>query len=146
LKPSSNQVEKNPMADVNAVAYHEAGHAVVALALGSKVRVVEIGPQPHANCLHRGKKNKAIVALAGWLAEQRACPNSPWAADVDFEAACDSAEHLAPAAPLEALKSFLDQAAALLEAHWLEVEIVAAALLKRGKLTGAEIDALFCEG
>jgi hypothetical protein len=87
------------MADVNAVAYHEAGHAVVALALGSKVRVVEIGPQPHANCLHRGKKNKAIVALAGWLAE-----------------------------------------------HWLEVEIVAAALLKRGKLTGAEIDALFCEG
>jgi len=77
------------MTDVKAVAFHEAGHVVVALALGSKVRVVEIEPQPHTICLHRTKTNKAIVALAGDLAERRACPNSPWAADVDFRVACD---------------------------------------------------------
>lgn len=146
MNTSSNQLEKNPASDAEAVAFHEAGHAVVALALGSKVRVVEIGPRPAAHCAHRTPTNNAITALAGWLAEQRACPNSPWAADVDFEVACDSAEHLAPAASLEALKGFLDKAKALLETHWLEVEIVAAALLARGKLTGEEIDALFCEG
>jgi hypothetical protein len=140
------QVEKNPMTDVKAIAFHEAGHAVVALALGSKVRVVEIGPRPHAHCAHRTETNKAITALAGDLAEQRACPWSPWDAEVDFRVACDTAEHLAPAAPAEALERFLDQARALLDRHWREVEAVAAALLGRGKLTGKEIDALFCEG
>jgi hypothetical protein len=29
---------------------------------------------------------------------------------------------------------------------WREVEVIAAALLGRRKLTGEEIDALFCEG
>jgi ATP-dependent Zn protease len=33
------------MTDVKAVAFHEAGHAVVALALGSKLLVVEIEPR-----------------------------------------------------------------------------------------------------
>jgi ATP-dependent Zn protease len=131
------------MADVNAVAFHEAGHAVVALALGSKVRVVEIGPRPHAHCAHRTEANKAIVALAGDLAERRACPLSPWGADVDFRVAFDAAEHLAPSAPHQALEAFRDQARALLDRHWRAVEAVAAALLDAGKLTGDEIDALF---
>jgi len=55
------------------------------------------------------------------------------------------AKHLAPAAPLEALEGFLDQAQALLDRHWREVEKVAAALLGRGTLTGDEIAAL-CDG
>jgi hypothetical protein len=146
LKPSSNQDEKNPMADAEVAAFHEAAHAVVALALGGRVRIVEIGSRPHAICLHRTAADKAITALAGDLAEQRSCPWSPWNANVDFEVACDAAEHLAPAASLEALKGFLDKAKALLEAHWPEVEAIANALLERGKLTGEEIDALFCEG
>jgi hypothetical protein len=87
---------------------------------------------------------KAITALAGDLAERRAFPLSPWDADVDFEVACDAAEHLAPNASLKALKGFLDKAKALLEAHWPEVEIVAGALLARRRLTGKDIAALLC--
>ena len=134
------------MTDAKAVAYHEAGHAVVALALGGKVRLVEIGPRPHAHCLHRTKTNKAITALAGDLAEQRACPNSTWDAFVDLRVALDTAELLAPDEPLDALQEFLDRAEALLDRHWCAVEAVAAALLKHGTLTGAEVDALFCQG
>jgi hypothetical protein len=122
-----------------AVAFHEAGHAIVALALGSKVRVVEIAPRPHAHCAHRTPTNKAITALAGDLAEQRACPNSPWDADVDFQVACGVAEHLAPAAPLDALEAFRDRSQTLLDRHWREVEAVAGALLVYKSLTGDQV-------
>ena|ERR1035437_6498200 len=41
------------MTEVKAVAFHEAGHAVVAMRLGSKVRVVETEPRPRTLCAHR---------------------------------------------------------------------------------------------
>jgi hypothetical protein len=126
-----------------AVAFHEAGHAVVARALGSKVVTVEIEPEPCANCLHpRGTTNAAVVALAGDQAERRAVPESEGSAEVDFRTARDVAERLAPMIATELLESFRDQARALLDAQWPDVVSIAGALIARGRLTGAEIDLL----
>ena len=128
----------------HATAFHEAGHAVVALALGGKIKSVEIGSEPLTHCLHRrGTTHAAVVALAGGLAERRAEPwGLSWGDRIDRQCAREVAERLAPADPLGQLQIFLDQAEALLDRHWREVEAVAAALLRRGKLTGQEIDDL----
>ena len=127
---------------VEHVAYHEAGHAIVALALGSKVRSVSIAPSL-TRCAHRrGTPHNAIVALAGNLAEQRGCPGSNFDAFVDLRCALDVAESLQPADPLALLQKFLDQADELLDERWGQVETIAAALLQRQRLTGDEIDAL----
>jgi ATP-dependent Zn protease len=130
--------------DRKATAYHESGHAIAARALGSTILMVEIEPEPHAHCAHRNQIHRAIVALAGDIAEQRAVPGLG-CADVDFQVARDVAEYLAPATASELLEAFRAQARALLDARWPDVASIADALITRGKLTGEEID-LICEG
>jgi hypothetical protein len=131
--------------DRKAVAYHEAGHVIVARALGSKILMVEIESNPHCHCLHRTKSHKAVVALAGDIAERRAVPASDGCAGIDLQVAREIAECLAPAIATEILESFSGQARALLDARWPDVVLIADALITRGKLTGEEID-LICEG
>jgi hypothetical protein len=87
--------------------------------------------------------DRAITALAGHLSELRACAGyARFAAGVDFRCAADAAKHLAPHAPLEALKGFLDRATMLLEQNWPHVEIIADALMTRRTLTGTEVEAI----
>lgn len=129
------------MSNAEATVYHEAGHAIVAAALGCPITEVAIAPHPRLRCWHRrhNPAEPAIVALAGNLAEQRACPWSCWDAFVDLQRALDAAEYLTPTDPLERLQIFLDQAEAILDQHWPEVEAVARALLKHGRLTGEQV-------
>ena len=62
---------------VAVVAYHEAGHAVVALALGSRIISVEIEPKWLTRCHYErnenGQTNRTLTALSGPAAERRAC-------------------------------------------------------------------------
>jgi hypothetical protein len=69
-----------PDADPKVIAIHEAGHAVVARALGLKVTAVtrnrvwfrprnDMGPMPHQAC--------AVICLSGPWAERRYCGYSP---------------------------------------------------------------------
>ena len=125
-----------------ATAFHEAAHAVVCVALGGVVRAVELEPRPGALCLHRSRIDRALTALAGNIAEQRACPNSPWNAAVDSRCAFDVAESLSDR-PIAQLESFLYQAQAPLDRHWLQVEVLAAALVQRKRLSGRGLEVLF---
>jgi hypothetical protein len=129
--------------DLRAVAFHEAGHTIAAIMTGSRIKSVEIGANPHLHCLHWDKASKAITALAGGLAEMRVNPaGAPWGTEVDLRCAHDVADRLAPGAQLEALEALFSKTQALLNRHWHAVELIADALLSRGKLSGAEINAL----
>ena len=127
---------------LRAVAFHEAGHAVVCAALGGVVRSVEIAPRPHAHCFHRNRADKATVALAGHLAEARSDPRATWGAGADFKLAWDAAE-LGNRPPLDQLQVYLDRAQALLDRHWLQVEVLAAALVQRKQLSGRGLELVF---
>ena len=126
-------------------AFHEGGHAIVASVLGGIVCSVTIAP-PLTVCRHRTYAAEAVTALAGNIAEQRACPASSWAADADFRRAWSVAER-SSATRLEALERLLGRAEALVDKHWPSIGFVAGALLVLPHgLTGAEIDALFRSG
>jgi hypothetical protein len=128
---------------LKAAAFHEAGHAITALGLGCRVQVAEIAPWAHVQWSHhRSRADKAVVSLAGNLAEQRGCPHSHWDSDDDLRIALDAVEFLQRDDPLALLQTFLDQADALVDRHWHYVELIAAALLENKRLSGEEIDAL----
>jgi hypothetical protein len=63
----------------NAVAYHEAGHAVAAIRLGGRVYWITISD-------HSGRvnfdldQNRPVAMFAGPLAQRRAVPQSEWEA------------------------------------------------------------------
>jgi hypothetical protein len=129
--------------EVKVLAYHEAGHAVVALALGSRCTLVELEP-PHTHCLHRrngsGEINRALTAFAGMIAELLVCGiaadvETAWR--VDLQTAQQVAEELAPDDVEATLERFRARAEALVVRHWREIEVVAAALLMRKSLTNA---------
>ena len=128
---------------VRPTAFHEAGHAVVARAMGSRVRCVRIGAEPLAHCAHRASAPvaMAVTYLAGALAERRVSPIGPWGASIDEKMALEACARFADE-PDKAIPVLRALAQALLDARWPQVEIIAAALIARGRLTGQEIDAL----
>ena len=133
-------------ATVDAIhAFHEAGHVVVATALGTPVKCAtldEVWTLVRDGC-PRAQRNQAIIALAGAEAETRHCGHSlerqaemwgdAWANDLG-----SALRHLDRAAIAPALH----QARQLVTEHWCSVRVVAQALLERGELTGDDIHAL----
>lgn len=138
------------MRDINpaAIAYHESGHAVAALALGCVVRKVEIAPNAVTSCRYGDNKrtaalHHAMIALAGQIAEDRGCPGSPRGDSVDRRHAYDAAVYVASDHPEAFLQGLHFGTRELVDRHWAYVEVLAAALLRHRRLTGHEISVLF---
>ena len=137
-----------------ATAYHEAGHAVLALALGRPVQRVSALPnrerlgqcdfrkgvvRPSEDWLER----EILIALGGVAAEARHTGTYAWdMADRDLQYVRD----LAVRRVGERLASrLLAKAEHLLapEGHWRAVELIAAELLRRGAISGRAARHLF---
>ena len=140
------------------IAYHEAGHAVVAHRLGVEVEHVTIVPDhtsrghiTHGDlfCTHgrgsdRANLERAIaICLAGPLAQawllrrysERRCGGRQ-----DYDCASGLARYLAGSAgEREFLRCQERRTHALVEQYWNEIELVARALLERDQLSGAEV-------
>src|SRR5438045_168987 len=135
-----------PTFDV-ATAYHEAGHAVVALALGRPVHQVSILPAMEhvGTCQFRkGSRHPSedwlereiLIALGGVAAEARQSGAYAWdAAGKDRQYVRRLAVERAGESRAERLeRRLLSKAEHLLarEGHWRAVELIAAELLRRG--------------
>ena len=144
-----------------ATAYHEAGHAVVALALGRPIHRVSVLPDGQFLGLCRfGKgvfrpsedwlEREILIALGGLAAEARHTGDYAWdAADRDRQYVRQLAVQRAGERQAERLeRRLLSKAEHLLgqEGHWRAVELIAAELLQRGVISGRTARHLFDRG
>lgn len=141
-----------PAASREARAFHESGHAAVALDLG--VPVVEMTLSPGRVRFDGVTEDPLVdlrVRLAGHVAEQIACADDPdlapdWSDDIyrDDRARADAAAWLATG-DLDAMAALIDDvrlvATATLLEHWPIVERFTLALLQSpgGRLVGADL-------
>jgi ATP-dependent Zn protease len=144
-----------------ATAYHEAGHAVVALALGRPIHRVSVLPdgqflglcqfgkgvfRPSEDWLER----EILIALGGIAAEARHTGDYAWdAADRDHRYVRHLAVQRSGERQAERLeRRLLSKAEHLLarEGHWRAVELIAAELLRRGTISGRAARHLFDRG
>ncbi len=142
-------------------AYHEAGHAVVALVLGRPVHRVSVLPdrdrlgvcefqkgvfRPSEDWLER----EILIALAGIAAEARHTGNYAWdGAARDQLYVHRLAVQRAGERRAERLqRRLLSKAEHLLaqEGHWRAVELIAAELIRRGAISGRAARHLFDRG
>ncbi len=141
-----------PAPSDEATAYHEAGHAVMALALGRPVDCVSIrATREHLGICEFRKavfrpsedwvERELLIALAGLAAEARHTGDYCWEAagrDHDFaqELALQRAGSERKAERL--IRRLLSKAEHILnqEANWEAVERLAAELLRRGEISG----------
>lgn len=144
-----------------ATAYHEAGHAVVALALGRPVEQVTIVPdRAYLGLCEFGKaafrpsedwlEREILIALGGLAAEARFTGDYAWdAAHHDCQYVRRLAEERAGERRAERLeRRLLAKAEHLLadEGHWRAVELIAEALLKTRVISGRTARHLFERG
>jgi ATP-dependent Zn protease len=141
-----------------ATAYHEAGHAVLALALGRPVQRVSALPnrerlgqcdfrkgvvRPSEDWLER----EILIALGGVAAEARHTGTYAWdMADRDLQYVRDLAVRRAGERQAERLeRRLLAKAEHLLakDGYWRAVELIAAELLRRGSISGRAARHLF---
>ena len=149
-----------PLCD-EATAYHEAGHAVAALALGRPVQRVSVLPgrdllgwceygkavfRPSEDWLER----EMLIALGGLAAEARHTGDYSWGeAARDLRFVRGLAVRRAGERQAERLeRRLLAKAEHLLaqEGHWRAVELIAAELLRRGEISGRTARHLFDRG
>lgn len=142
-------------------AYHEAGHAVAALALGRPVQRVSVLPdrqrlglcqfgkgvfRPSEDWLER----EILISLAGIAAEARHTGHYAWdGAARDCQYVRQLAVQRAGERQAERLeRRLLAKAEHLLaqEGHWRAVELIAAELLRRGVISGRTVRHLFDQG
>jgi hypothetical protein len=139
-------------------AYHEAGHAVVALALGRPVHGVTIQPsrEHQGVCEYRKGvfrpsedwlEREILIALGGVAAEARYTGTYAWEqATRDQRYVRTLAEQRAGPRHAERLeRRLLAKVEHLLaqEGHWRAVELIAAELLRRRTLSGRAVRHLF---
>ena len=131
-----------------AIAYHEAGHAVISMKLGYRCLYVTIVPDGarlgHVCCDdplmggHDNKINHALMVLiAASLAEGKHLGSPTWG-DAEDRVRAKSLALLATnddTARAEALMSeMIGEARQLVERHWLEIEALAKQLLAKGRV------------
>jgi hypothetical protein len=144
-----------------AVAHHEAGHAVTAIVLRTPIKSVTIVPAPGAlgQLKHRpihwggrdGEFNSTphgidraerhiMVSMAGPLASRKFLPGSHWrrTGNSDFDSVRVLFTHIISGPDPEYLRLYFGklwrQAELLIDDNWKEIRAVAAELLKRGTL------------
>jgi ATP-dependent Zn protease len=141
-----------------ATAYHEAGHAVMALALARPVQRVSMRPQhKHLGLCEFGKgifrptedwlEREILISLGGIAAEALHTGDYAWdAAERDLRYVRDLAVRRAGERQAERLeRRLLTKAEHLLAqaGHWRAVELIAAELLRRGTISGRAARHLF---
>jgi ATP-dependent Zn protease len=141
-----------------ATAYHEAGHAVVALVLGRPVQGVSVLPhREHLGVCQFAKgvsrpsedwlEREILIALGGVAAEARLTGQYAWnMATRDLRYVRALAEQRAGERQAERLeRRLLAKVEHLLakESHWLAVERIAAELLRCGEISGRAARHLF---
>ena len=139
------------MESLEATAYHEAGHAVVALALGRQVHSVSILPNRDHLGICEFKKGsfrpsedwierEMLIALGGVAAEARHTGEHAWdAARRDWQYVHSLAIERAGERRAERMiQRLLSKAEHLLsrDEHWRAVELIAADLLARSTISG----------
>lgn len=154
-------VEPQPSSSLIATAYHEAGHAVIALALGRAVQRISILPghvwlgrcefqkgrvRPSEDWLER----EILISLAGAAAEARHTGAYAWdGAVADLRTVRRLAVQRASERQAERLErrllakveNLLDQAG-----HWRAVELIAVELLRCETISGRAVRHLFDQG
>jgi ATP-dependent Zn protease len=148
-------------AETTATAYHEAGHAVVALALGRPVHKVSI--RPKADWLGRCEFRKGIVRPSDdWLEDEILIALGGMAAEAqhtgtyDRDAAGRDLRYVRRLAlnrvSERSLERFERRMLAKTEnlladaGHWAAVELIAAELLKSGEISGRAARYFFDRG
>jgi ATP-dependent Zn protease len=141
-----------------ATAYHEAGHAVVALALGRPVHGVNVLANRDRLGLCEFKKGvlrpsedwverEMLIALGGIAAEAIHTGTYGWdEAERDLQFVRDLAEQRAGRRQVERLeRRMLAKAEHLLAkpGHWRAVELIADELSRRGEISGRTVRDLF---
>src|SRR5262245_8326028 len=144
-----------------ATAYHEAGHAVVALALGRLVQHISILPRRErlGHCEHRKARlgsptdpleSEGLIALGGIVPEARFTGTCAWnMATTDLRYVHDLVVQRVGLRRAERLeRRLLAKAEHLLaqEERWRAVELIAAALVRRGSISGRAARHLFEQG
>lgn len=144
-----------------ATAYHEAGHAVVALILGRPVQHVSVLPDRELLGLCQFRKGvfrptedwlerEILIALGGIAAEARHTGDYNWAgADRDRQFVRRLAIQRAGERQAERLeRRMLAKVEHLLarEAHWRAVQLIVAELLRCGAISGRAARHLFDRG
>jgi len=128
--------------DRNAAAYHEAGHAVVALALGYRCYSVAIEDGGRAVCDEPAEHALALL-IASFIAEAKCTGEADiWRDEEDRVRAADLALWIARGDMNTAsslLSTVTEQTRARVEEHWAEIETIANALVEKRKLSGEEI-------
>jgi len=132
-------------AELEIVAHHEAGHAVVALAFcatglrasikprGKRMGWVRHSPLPR----YAEPESVPLISLAGPFAQRRIAPRSNWLTS-DFNRVCRMIK-----GGSENQKKYLafivDLAEKTVDYFWADIKVAAKALLKHETLTGDEI-------
>ena len=144
-----------------AVAYHEAGHAVAALALGRPVHLVSVLPdrerlgqcefrkgvfRPSEDWLER----EILISLAGLAAEARHTGEYDWGGarrDLQYVRRL-TVERAGERRAARLERRLLSKAEHLLaqEGHWQAVELIVAELLRLGTISGRAARHLFDQG
>jgi hypothetical protein len=148
---------------VQADAYHEAGHAVAAMALGRPVLSAELADEDGyvlgkdnikfgglVRCRGGSARGLVMTALAGAIAEARIRRVSPWPVllfeqRIDLENAGRAAKSIAKGwfTPERAVRRAEQKTSALLDQHWGAVERIANALIEHRRLDASQICGLF---
>ncbi len=158
---------KRSKSQIEATAYHEAGHAVIAYLLGYKPQSATIVPTVdtaghviiHANPLHgfqldidgsdeaRLRVESAItICFAGPIAQKRHNPRSRRKAHGQWDYDTIAELGLRVCGSGEQATAFIRWheivARDLVQAHWLHIARVAGQLLERERLSHADLDAI----
>jgi hypothetical protein len=140
-------------------AYHEAGHAVAATAIGLGVKTVSIIPDPTRGTIDWVSGGRVtvkrceygdrdiIVLFAGGAAQRRHAPTSVrrFSAEGDF----NKMKMLIDVGRVEdAMRKkrqnwLKDETDRLINSQWTAIEAVANRLMQTGELTGTEVSAIF---
>jgi ATP-dependent Zn protease len=149
------------------VAYHEAGHAVVAWRLGRRPAAVSVRAagrnlgrvvmrtralEPDSSRNWCRNEEAIVIALAGPLAQRRQAPRSDWrqkkhrtsprpdrGTDFDLFNELLCRQHYSRTVRTAYDKYVRARTQELVNANWLAIERVAQALLERGSLTREEL-------
>jgi predicted nucleotidyltransferase len=126
----------------DAAAYHEAGHAVIAWALGCMVRFTIIDAEGgRCECEDPPEdEGKIVLCFAGPAAQRKHGPGESWHGGGDYGKAAEIALRFGVSD--ERASKLIDRAHELVAAHWGSIKRVAEALVERGTLQADEIEAL----
>jgi ATP-dependent Zn protease len=130
-------------------AYHEAGHAVVALGLSVTVRRASIRPGRvgYGRVVTHGPPEPAdvllFITLAGPFAHRRFAPRSNWlTSDFAIAEKMISGSKGTAASKEKYLAYIADHAEQIVDYFWADIKVAAKGLLKHETLTGDEISAM----